>query len=481
MIAATITLLLFALLALGAPISFALVISGAAGLLWVGGLGALLGTLASMPREAATVFEFTTIPMFLLMAEFVLRSGIGDDLFRAAAAWCGRVPGGLGMATAISGAGFGAICGSSTASAATLSSTSLPAMLDHGYEPRMAAGVVAISGTLAMLIPPSIAMVVYGLLAGVSIAKLLVAGIVPGLVVMMTIILTTYFLAVQDPRRAPLGAIVPLRQKFALLGKVGPMLILLMSVTGVIYLGVATPTEASAIGALCAAVLYFLRGKRSKAEVFEVVARATRTSCMLAMILFSAHLFSTFFTLTQTTQAVVAWVGALDVAPWVVILILVLIYMVLGCFLDQMAILVLTIPVVAPLVQSLGFDLVWFGVVMIVVAELGLVTPPLGLNVFVVAKYSKTPVSDVSWASCRMSPRTSSPSPSCCFSRCCRCGCRAGCRTRTTRAAGARPVSTRALSARAAGARRARPQRCAPPDGHAVRARAVTAGRLHPA
>jgi C4-dicarboxylate transporter DctM subunit len=395
MIATVITLLMFALLAAGAPIGFGLVISGAVGLLWVGGLGALMGTLSAMPREAAAVFEFTTIPMFLLMAEFVLRSGIGDDLFRAAAAWCGRVPGGLGMATALSGAGFGAICGSSTASAATLSSTSLPAMLKHGYEPRMAAGVVAISGTLAMLIPPSIAMVVYGLLAGVSIAKLLVAGIVPGVVVTITIMLTTYFLAKQDPKRAPLGEVIPLREKFALLGRVGPMLILLMSVTGVIYTGVATPTEASAIGALCAAVLYFLRARRSRAEVFEVVARATRTSCMLAIILFGANLFSTFFTLTQATQSMVAWVGALPVEPWAIMLVLVLIYMVLGCFLDQMAILVLTIPVVVPLVASLGFDLVWFGVIMIVVAELGLVTPPLGLNVYVVAKYSKTPVSDV--------------------------------------------------------------------------------------
>jgi C4-dicarboxylate transporter DctM subunit len=395
MTAALITLLLFSLLAVGAPISFSLLVSGAAGLFWVGGWGALMGTLSTMPRESVTVFEFVTIPMFLLMAEFVLRSGIGDDLFNAAAAWCGRVPGGLGMATALSGAGFGAICGSSTASAATLSSTSLPAMLKRGYEPRMASGVVAISGTLAMLIPPSIAMVVYGLLTGVSIAKLLIAGIIPGLVITLTIILTTYALAKQDPRRAPRGESVSLREKFASLKRVGPMLVLLMSVTGVIYSGIATPTEASAIGALCSAVLYFWRARRTPAQVFEVVARAARTSCMLAMILFTAHLFSTFFTLTQTTQAVIAWVGALPVEAWAVMLVLVLIYMLLGCFLDQMAILVLTIPIVAPLVQSLGFDLIWFGVIIIVVAELGLVTPPLGLNVFVVAKYSKTPVGEV--------------------------------------------------------------------------------------
>ena len=395
MIAATGFLLLFALLAAGSPVSFAMVIAGSVGLLWVGGFDAVHTLLATAPHSSATKFEFMTIPMFLLMAEFVLRSGIADDLFKAAAAWCGRVPGGLGMATALAGAGFGAICGSSTASAATLSSTSLPAMLKRGYEPRMAAGVVAISGTLAMLIPPSIAMVVYGLIADVNIAKLLIAGVIPGLLVTVTIMLTTYALAKMHPDRAPLSEAVPLRERFLLLRLVGPMLFLLMSVTGVIYTGFATPTEASALGALGAAVLYFLRARRTLAEVFDIIARATRTSCMIAIILFSAHLFSTFFALTQTTQSVVSFVGGLPLAPWMIILALIGVYLILGCFLDQMAILVLTIPIVAPMVAALGYDLIWFGVIMIVTAELGMVTPPFGLNCFVVSKYSKTPLADV--------------------------------------------------------------------------------------
>lgn len=395
MIATVIVLLLFALLAAGAPIGFALTISGALGLYWVGGSNAVFAILSTMPRESAAVFEFVTIPMFLLMAEFVLRSGIADDLFNAAAAWCGRVRGGLGMATALAGAGFGAICGSSTAAAATLSSTSLPAMLKRGYEPRMASGVVAISGTLAMLIPPSIAMVVYGLLADVNIARLLIAGVVPGILITITIMLTTYFLAWQDPQRAPLGERVPLREKLALLRFVGPMLILLMAVTGVIYTGIATPTEASALGALCAAILYFIRGRRTAADVIGVVARATRTTCMLAIILFGAHVFSVFFALTQTTQGLIAWVGALPVDPWMIMLALVFMYIIIGCFMDQMAILVLTVPIVAPLAASLGFDLIWLGVIIIVTAELGMVTPPFGLNCFVVAKYSRTPVVDV--------------------------------------------------------------------------------------
>jgi C4-dicarboxylate transporter DctM subunit len=296
------------------------------------------------------------------------------------------------MATALAGAGFGAICGSSTASAATLASTSLPAMLKRGYEPGMAAGVVAISGTLAMLIPPSIAMVIYGLLADVNIAKLLIAGIVPAGFVTAAIMVTTNYLAVKDPSRAPMTPKVALKEKIRMLRLVGPMLLLMTAVTGVIYSGIATPTEASALGALTAAVLYFARGRRAPAEVVDLLGRATRTSCMVAIILLGAHVFSTFFALTQTTQSIIAWVGALPVPGWVIIGILILGYLGLGCFLDQTAILVLTVPIVAPLVSSLGFDLIWFGVIKIVTAELGMVTPPLGLNCFVVSRYAKMPV-----------------------------------------------------------------------------------------
>lgn len=395
MIALIISFLLVILLLLGTPIAFALAISGAAGLLWVGDINAVLGVLSSVPRESATVYEFMTIPMFLLMAEFVLRSGIGEDLFKSAAVWVGKVPGGLGIATAISGAGFGAICGSSTAAAATLSSTSLSVMRARGYEPHVAAGVVSISGTLAMLIPPSIAMILYGLLTGVSIAKLLVAGVIPGLLVTFTIVLTVYGIAKLYPHLVPSGEKATLKEKFQSLKPVWPMLVLLFAVTISIYAGIATPTEASAVGALCAGLLYLWKERPARSELYAVIARAIRTSCMLAFILMAAHIFSTFFTYTQTTQGLIEWVGGLAIEGWVIILVLVLLYIILGCFLDQAAILVLTVPIVAPLVESLGFDLIWFGVIMIVTAELGLVTPPLGLNCFVVSKYSGMPVTEV--------------------------------------------------------------------------------------
>jgi C4-dicarboxylate transporter DctM subunit len=388
---------LLGLIAIGAPIAFAMAIIGALGLLLVGGPDALIVMLSSIPRESAIIYEFITIPMFLLMAEFVLRSGVTDDLFKAGAAWFGRVPGGLGMATAFSGAGFGAICGSSTASAATLSSTSLSAMLKHGYEPRMASGCVAVSGTLAMLIPPSIIMMVYGLIADVNIARLLMAGVIPGLLVTLSIIVTVYTLVKLDPRRAPLSESVPLREKLHLLKSVTPVILLFGAITGTIYSGIATPTETSALAAFFAGLLYFKRGRPSRAGFQELIGRAARTSCMIAFIIVGAKIFATFFALTQVTQNLIAWVGALDVNPWTIILTLVFMYLVLGFFLDQMAIIVLTVPIVAPLVSALGFDLIWFGIIMIVVAEIGLITPPVGLNCFVVSKYSRVPVAQVFW------------------------------------------------------------------------------------
>ena len=299
------------------------------------------------------------------------------------------------MVTALAGAGFGAICGTSTASAVTLSATSLPAMLKQGYEPKIAAGVVAISGTLAMLIPPSVALVIYGLLAEVNIGGLLVGGIIPGIIVTFTIMATVWFLVWQDPSRAPEAAPVPWSEKLRMLRIVGPMILLFGLVTGVIYTGVATPTEASALGASGAFGLACWYGKINRISLPHALIRAAHGSCMIAMILLGAHIFGYFFTLTQVTQNLVGWVGGLEVSRWVIIAIILFGYIILGMFMDQIAILVLTVPIVVPLIKTLGFDPLWFGVIMIVTAEVGMITPPVGLNCFVVARYSGRPVSEV--------------------------------------------------------------------------------------
>jgi tripartite ATP-independent transporter DctM subunit len=386
---------LFLMLAIGTPVGFAMLISGVIGLYLVGGMGMVAGILQTAPLSTVSAYELITIPMFLLMAEFVLASGVADDLFKATAAWVGRIRGGLGMATALAGAGFGAICGSSTASAATLSSTSLPAMLKQGYEPRLAAGVVAISGTLAMLIPPSIALVVYGLLAEVNIGGLLIGGIIPGIIVTFAIMATVWFLAWQDPSRAPAGETVPWAVKIAHLKVVGPTLLLFGMVTGVIYTGIATPTEASALGALGGFGLALWYGKLNRLTMRRALLRACHGTCMIAMILLGAHVFGYFFTLTQVTQNLVAFVGGLEVPRWVIMTLILGGYIILGMFMDQIAILVLTVPIVLPLIKSLGYDPLWFGVIKIVTAEVGMITPPIGLNCFIVSRYSGRPVAEV--------------------------------------------------------------------------------------
>jgi C4-dicarboxylate transporter, DctM subunit len=395
MIAGGVTLLLFVLLTIGMPVAFSLFAAGSIGLYAVGGLQTLIGVITTTPLSTAGSYELISVPMFILMAEFVILSGVADNLFKAAATWVGRVPGGLAMATAVAGAGFGAISGSSTASAATLSSTTMPAMLKQGYEPRLAAGVVAISGTLAMLIPPSIALVLYGIIADVSIGQLLIGGVIPGILVMLTIIGTVWVLVTLNPASAPRGNAYTLREKFTSLKVVGPMVVLFMCVTGVIYTGVATPTEASGLGAFGAFVLAIREGKVSGAALMKALTHAAHASCMIIMIVVCAKVFGYFITLTQSTQAIVQWVGAMAVSRWLVLALILFGYLVLGCLMDQVAILILTVPIVLPLIKALGFDPVWFGVIIIVVAEVGLVTPPIGLNVFVVSRYAKRPLKEI--------------------------------------------------------------------------------------
>jgi C4-dicarboxylate transporter, DctM subunit len=395
MLAALTVSLLLLLLAGGVPVGFSLAVAGAAGLIGSGGVGLLSGILSTTSLSTVNSYELISIPMFILMAEFVILSGIADNLFKAAATWVGRVPGGLAIATALSGAGFGAISGSSTAAAATLSATSIPAMLKQNYEPKFACGVVAISGTLAMLIPPSIALILYGIIADVSVGKLLIGGVVPGLLVTVTIVLTVMYLVWSVPSRAPRGLKYTMREKLAALSGIWPMVVLLFFVTGVIYTGIATPTEASAMGAFGAFVIAGIAGRLGGGHLLMAAVKSLRSTCMIFMILLGAHIFGYFFTLTGVTQHLVASIGQAGLSPHLVITIILAIVLVLGCFLDQIAILVLTVPVTLPIVKALGFDPIWFGVIMIVVGEVGMVTPPVGLNSFVVARYAKRPLSEV--------------------------------------------------------------------------------------
>lgn len=386
---------LFALLILGVPVGFTMAIVGSLGLYLLLGFDAMLGVLTTAPLSAVNSYEIITVPMFLLMAEFVILSGLADGLFNAAATWIGRLRGGLAMATAIAGAGFGAIAGSSTASAATLSSTTIPAMMKQGYESKFSCGVVAISGTLAMLIPPSIALVLYGLIADVNIGQLLIGGVLPGILVTFTIILTIWLLVFINPSIAPGGKKHTWKEKISVLKNVGPLLFLFFMVTGVIYSGIATPTEASAIGAFGSFILALRNRSFGFSNFVRSVVRAAQTTCMILLIILGAQVFGYFIALTYFTQDMVLWINDLGLSRWVVIALVLVGLMILGCFMDQIAILFLTVPILVPLIKSYGFDPLWFGVVMVVTAELGMVTPPVGMNAFVISRYTGRPLTEI--------------------------------------------------------------------------------------
>jgi C4-dicarboxylate transporter, DctM subunit len=386
---------LFALLIIGAPIGVALGLAGVLGLFSLGGMIDVAGILEQAPLSNLSHYELVTIPMFMLMGEFVVQSKIADKLFDAVVVWLGRVPGGLAIATALFGAAFGAISGSSVAGAATLASTSSPAMLKHGYEPRLANGVVAISGTLAMLIPPSIALILYALLTDLNTSQMLVAGLVPGLFITAVIVLTIWYLLWRDPSRAPKGRAYTWREKAAATSQVGPVVLLVLAVSGSLYLGIATPVETSGLGAVAAFLIAIANGTMNRRSFMESVTKAARTSSMIGLILVGAAILGYAMTLTQTTQSIVNGIAGLDVNRYVILALILLLKLFLGCFLDQAAILVLTVPIMVPVIVTLGFDPVWFGVMVVVTAEVGMITPPIGLNVYIISRYTGRPAEEI--------------------------------------------------------------------------------------
>ncbi len=387
-------LLLFFLLMIGIPVAISLAISGALGIIMANGLDVLLGILSASPGSALTTYELLTVPMFILMAEFMGVSGITNSLFSAVSKWTQKIDGGVGIAAVLTGAAFGAISGSSTAAAATLGKISTPAMVEQGYSPKMAGSIAAISGTIAMLIPPSIALIFYGLLSGVSIGDLLIAGIIPGILVTLTIAITIKLLLLRNPVGRS-SQVYSLKEKIASIKVAGPFILLFGIVTGLIYTGIATPVESSALGALGALILALKSGNLGTKAFRQALINTACISAMIGLIIVCAHIFGYFITMTGVTRNLVNYVGALDVSPYFILFLLVILYLVLGLFLDLISILILTIPVVLPVVVALGFDPIWFGVIVILLSEIGIVTPPVGMNVFVVAKVADIPVRDL--------------------------------------------------------------------------------------
>lgn len=322
------------------------------------------------------------VPLFVMAATFMQKGGVAGALIDCAQAWVGRQRGGLALVCVVACSIFAAICGSSVATAIAIGSVLVPAMVARNYDDRFALGTVGASGTLGILIPPSVVMVLYGILTNLDIGKLFMAGVVPGILSVLLYMAAIEFTTRIRPQFGPPGSRTPMRERILLLRKTAPVVGLFLLVMGGIYLGVFTPTESAGIGATGAFLIALWRRALSFAVLAEVLLETARTTVAMFMILIGAILFSNFLNVGGMPQALADWVQRLDVPPVAVVFAIVLIYLVLGCVLESISMMLLTVPVFFPIVQHLGYDLIWFGVLVVVVIEVGLITPPIGLNVF---------------------------------------------------------------------------------------------------
>lgn len=386
MIAALILFVLIALIVIRVPVSFAILASGLLGLFLLHGPGAVNGVLEVVPTTSVQSLSLSAIPLFILMAHLMLMSGLMDSLFDAGKSLFGRTPGGTGIASTLAGVGFSAVSGSSTAAAATLAKTTSTRMIAEGYRPTTATGIVASVGTLAGMIPPSIVLVFYAVTAEASVGDLIIAGIVPGLIIAVALLLTMFVPILFDPSRVPAGEATRWSEKVKALGPALPIAAIFVVVVGAIYFGVATPTESAAIGCLAAFLLVVARKKANVQGFVHALIETVKTSAMIFAIVIAAHVFGHAFTETKVADNLLGWVSNLGVHPLIIMALLTLIYLILGFFMDQVAIIALTVPIVLPVVEALGYDAVWFGIFVVLMGEIGLITPPLGLNVFVVAR-----------------------------------------------------------------------------------------------
>jgi tripartite ATP-independent transporter DctM subunit len=386
-------LVLFGLMLLRVPVGMAMGLVGVSGYAYIAGPGPALKLIGQSSMRTVTDYTFGVIPMFMLMGAFVSVSGVSRELFRAANAFIGHMRGGLGVATVLACGGFAAICGSSVATAATFSSVAYPEMRRFGYPQSFSTGVIAAGGTLGAMLPPSTVLAVYAILTQQDIGKLFMAGIVPGLLAMLMYVITIMIIVRLRPDWLPRGEQKSWAERFHGLKDVWAPLVLFMFVIGGLYGGFFTPTEAGGVGASGAFLLGVLRGKLDRAGIREALLSATRTSAAVFTVLIGALLFGYFLTITQVPQKLTEMLTGMGVGRYGVLAMIMVMYLVLGCLMDAMAMIILTVPIIYPVIIQLGFDPIWFGVIIVMTVELGLIHPPVGMNVFVI----KSVVKDVSF------------------------------------------------------------------------------------
>ena len=390
-------LLLFVLLFLGMPIAFVMMFVGFTGIWALSSLDAALPKVAETVWGVAANYPYTIIPLFILMGSFAGSGGITRELYNTFDKWARRLPGGLGIATIAACAAFGAVSGSSVAAAAAMGNVALPEMRRFGYDPKLGCGVIAAGGTLSFLIPPSLGFVVFGMLTEQSIGKLLISGILPGILMSLSFIACVIVLVGINPALAPRSTEkVTFREKIVALKGVWEVLLVFFIVMGGIYLGFINPTEAGAIGATALFIIVILKRKLTIANLFSSMLEMARISIMVLFLVAGATLFSYFLALSTIPTVVSTWIAGLGVSKYVILVIIIAIYFLLGCFLDSVSMMVLTLPVIFPVIVTIGFDPIWFGVILVLMMEAGLITPPVGLNIYTIAGIAKdVPMSDI--------------------------------------------------------------------------------------
>ncbi len=387
--------ILMVLLFSGLSIGAAMALVGFVGFAVLVGFGPALGILKSVPYSTFAHYDLSVIPLFILMGSFAFAAGMSEDLFNAVYKWIGHWRGGVAQATIVACACFAAISGSSLATAATLGAVALPEMKKYKYDDGLATGAIAAGGSVGILIPPSVILIIYGIITEQSIGKLFLAGFIPGIMETIFYIFTIWYLTYFKPHHGPRGPKTTGREKLVSLKKTWEVVILFLVVIGGIYRGWFTPTEAAGIGAFGTFFFALVKGKLSWNVFKESVVSTCRTTGMLFLIILGAMIFGYFLSVSQLPSTLASSVAELPVNRYVILAIILIVTLALGCVMDSMAIVLLTIPVFYPLIVDLDFNPIWFGILVVRVTEMGLITPPVGLNVFIIRGISGVPIGTI--------------------------------------------------------------------------------------
>jgi tripartite ATP-independent transporter DctM subunit len=379
------TLLLMALLLFnGIPIAYSLIVSSALAMIYLIGFGPTVSILVTTTHSEVANYLFATIPLYVLMAQFLSTSGLVRKIFDATNEWVGHIPGGLAMATTIANGGMAALSGSSTAAAISMSKIAFPEMDERGYDQRLSMGVLSAAGTFSIMIPPSLGLIIYGILTQQNIATLFIAGIVPGLLTVVFYLVVIYGWSKYDPSVAPeVVERKPLTDRLYASVSVYPAVLLILLVLGGLYTGVVTPTEAGGLGAMGAFTILLFQGNQKLAATNEALAETARLTAMLFILLVGAQVMGRMIALLGVLTTILEFIASIPLGPWGILIIILLFYLLLGTFMSQAPILFLTLPLSFPIAIELGFDPIWYGIVIVKTVEIGMITPPFGLNVYV--------------------------------------------------------------------------------------------------